>query len=52
MAQTAGTQAITQGGPLKEADAASFGVKYPTFIVVALVIMFVAVIYNGVPTSG
>ncbi len=47
MAQTAGTQAITQGRPLKEADAASFGVKYPTFIVVALVIMFVAVIYVG-----
>lgn len=47
MAQTAGTQAIAQGRPLKEAEAASFGVKYPTFIVVALVIMFVAVIYVG-----
>jgi cell division protein FtsL len=47
MAQTVGTQTLAQGRPLKEADAASFGVKYPTFIVVALVIMFVAVIYVG-----
>jgi cell division protein FtsL len=47
MAQTAGTQAIPQGRPVKEAAAASFGVKYPTFIVVALVLMFVALIYVG-----
>ncbi len=33
--------------PVKESAAASFGVKYPTFIVVALVLMFVAVIYVG-----
>ena len=47
MAQTAGTQAIPRGGQVKEATAASFGVKYPTFIVVALVLMFVALIYVG-----
>jgi cell division protein FtsL len=47
MAQTAGTQAIAQNRPVKEATAASFGVKYPTFIVVALVLMFVALIYVG-----
>lgn len=47
MAQTAGTQAIVQGRPAKETAAASFGVKYPTFIVVALVLMFVALIYVG-----
>jgi cell division protein FtsL len=48
MTQTAaGTQTILQGRPVKEANAASFGVKYPTFIVVALVLMFVALIYVG-----
>ena len=47
MAQTAGTQAIPQGRAVKEATGASFGVKYPTFIVVALVLMFVALIYVG-----
>lgn len=47
MAQTAGTQAIPQGRPAKEPVAASFGMKYPTFIVVALVLMFVALIYVG-----
>jgi len=47
MAQTAGTQAIPQGRQIKEATTASFGVKYPTFIVVALVLMFVALIYVG-----
>ncbi|HPC85718.1 MAG TPA: cell division protein FtsL [Smithellaceae bacterium] len=47
MAQTAGTQTLAQGRLLKETDAASFGVKYPAFIVVALVMMFVAVIYVG-----
>lgn len=47
MAQTAGTQAILQGRQIKEATPASFGVKYPTFIVVALVLMFVALIYVG-----
>jgi hypothetical protein len=33
MAQTAGTQTIGQGRPVKESGSASFGVKYPTFIV-------------------
>ncbi len=47
MAQTAGTQAIPRGRQIKEAAGVSFGVKYPTFIVVALVLMFVAVIYVG-----
>jgi cell division protein FtsL len=47
MAQTAGTQTIGQGRPVKESGSASFGVKYPTFIVVALVLMFVALIYVG-----
>lgn len=47
MAQTAGTQAIGQGRPVKEDGSATFGVKYPTFIVVALVLMFVALIYVG-----
>jgi len=32
---------------VRESTAASFGVKYPTFIVVALVLMFVALIYVG-----
>jgi len=47
MAQTAGAQAIPQSRPAKETVAASFGMKYPTFIVVALVLMFVALIYVG-----
>ena len=47
MAQTAGTQAIARGRQMKETAAPSFGVKYPTIIVVALVLMFVAVIYVG-----
>lgn len=47
MALTAGTQTMARGQLVKEADAASFGVKYPTFIVVALVLMFVALIYVG-----
>lgn len=47
MAQTVGTQAISQGRQAKKAAAASFGVKYPTFIVVALILMFVALIYVG-----
>lgn len=47
MAQTAGTQAILQGRQVKEKAAATYGVKYPTFIVVALVLMFVALIYVG-----
>ena len=47
MTQTAGTQAIPRGRQIKEAAGVSFGVKYPTFIVVALVLMFVAVIYVG-----
>ena len=47
MAQTVGTQVISQGRQVKKAAIASFGVKYPTFIVVALVLMFVALIYVG-----
>jgi cell division protein FtsL len=47
MAQTAGTQAIPRGRQMKETSTPSFGVKYPTIIVVALVLMFVAVIYVG-----
>ena len=47
MQQTAGAQAIGHSRPVKETAAASFGVKYPTFIVVALVVTFVALIYVG-----
>lgn len=47
MAQTAGTQTLTQGRPIKETTTASFGVRYPTFIVVALVMMLVALVYVG-----
>jgi len=47
MAQAAGAQAIPRGRQPKETNTASFGMKYPTFIVVALVLMFVAVIYVG-----
>lgn len=47
MEQTIGTQPIVQSRPVKESGTASFGVKYPTFIVVALVLMFVALIYVG-----
>ena len=47
MAHTAGTQAIPRGRQMKEKAAPSFGVKYPTVIVVAIVLMFVAVIYVG-----
>lgn len=47
MAQTAGTQVIIHGRRAKETADSTFGIKYPTFIVVALVLMFVAVIYVG-----
>ncbi|PKN17567.1 MAG: cell division protein FtsL [Deltaproteobacteria bacterium HGW-Deltaproteobacteria-6] len=47
MEQTLGTQPIVRNRPVKEPAAATFGVKYPTFIVVALVLMFVALIYVG-----
>lgn len=47
MAQTAQTQVISQNRTVKESAAAFFGVKYPTYIVVALVLMLVSVIYVG-----
>ncbi|HPL96490.1 MAG TPA: cell division protein FtsL [Smithellaceae bacterium] len=47
MTQTAGSQTIGNSRPVREAAGVSLGVKYPTFIVVALVLMFVAVIYVG-----
>ena len=47
MEQTIGAQPIVRRRPVKEPGAATFGVKYPTFIVVALVLMFVALIYVG-----
>jgi cell division protein FtsL len=47
MSSTASTQVLSQGRQAKESSAASFGAKYPTFIVVALVLMFVALIYVG-----
>jgi cell division protein FtsL len=47
MAQTVETQTIGPGRLVRESGSASFGVKYPTFIVVSLVLMFVALIYVG-----
>jgi cell division protein FtsL len=47
MAQSTGTQAIGQGKPMKEDKPVSVDMKYPTFIVVAIVLMFVALIYVG-----
>lgn len=47
MSQTASTQVLMSGRPAKETNAAFFGVKYPTFIVVTLILMFVALIYVG-----
>ncbi len=47
MAQTAVQQTLARSRPVKETATASFGTKYPTFIVVALVLMFVALIYVG-----
>ena len=47
MASTASTQVLTHSKPAKEAPEASFGTKYPTFIVVTLILMFVALIYVG-----
>lgn len=43
-AQSMETRVITHIG---EADEASFGIKYPTFIVFAIVLMFVALVYVG-----
>jgi cell division protein FtsL len=47
MEQTLGTQPLVRNRPVKEPAGATFGVKYPTFIVVALVLMFVALVYVG-----
>ena len=47
MATSASTEVLSQNRPAKEANEASLGAKYPTFIVVALVLMFVALIYVG-----
>jgi len=47
MASGASTEVLSQGRPAKEAGEASFGSKYPTFIVVTLVLMFVALVYVG-----
>lgn len=47
MASSASTQVLSQGRQPREASVAFFGNKYPTLIVVALVLMFVALIYVG-----
>jgi cell division protein FtsL len=47
MAQIAVQQTFPQGRPVNETTTASFGMKYPTFIVVAVVLMFVALVYVG-----
>jgi len=47
MAQAASTQILAQARQGKEKIGASFGSKYPTFIVVTLIFMFVALIYVG-----
>lgn len=44
MEQAIGSQVITH---VREKGRASSGVKYPTFIVVTLILMFVALIYVG-----
>ena len=43
-AQSVGTRVMPR---FREAKETSFGIKYPTFIVVAIVLMFVALIYVG-----
>ena len=47
MTQYAGSQTMGRSRPAPEGAGVSLGVKYPAFIVVALVLMFVAVIYVG-----
>jgi cell division protein FtsL len=44
MAQSAGTQVMPN---VQESRGTSFGIKYSTFIIVAIVLMFVALIYVG-----
>jgi cell division protein FtsL len=44
MAQSAETRVMPRLG---EANEASFGIKYPTFIIFAIVLMFVFVVYVG-----
>jgi cell division protein FtsL len=44
MAQSAGTQVIHN---VQETRGTSFGIKYSTFIIVSIVLMFVALIYVG-----
>jgi cell division protein FtsL len=44
MAQSAGTQVMPN---VQEERGTSFGIKYSTFIIVAIVLMFVALIYVG-----
>jgi len=44
MAQSLGTSVMSN---IREAKTASFGIKYSTFIIVALVLMFVALVYVG-----
>jgi len=47
MTHTAGSQTMVRSRSGREGAGVSFGVKYPAFILVALVGMFVAVIYVG-----
>ena len=47
MSQTAATDVLTQARQVKEKAGASFGSKFPTIIVVTLILMFVALIYVG-----
>ena len=47
MAQSAGTQVIHN---VQETRGTSFGIKYSTFIIVSIVLMFVALIYVGMHT--
>jgi cell division protein FtsL len=47
MAPGASTHVLSPGRQTRETSAAAFGNKYPTFIVVALVLMFVALVYVG-----
>jgi cell division protein FtsL len=44
MAHVVGTQAMPR---IREVRKSSFGIKYPTFIVVSIVLMFIALIYVG-----
>jgi len=47
MTQSASTQVMPN---IREARGTSFGIKYSTFIIVAMVLMFVALIYVGLHT--